>query len=64
MIYFLDKSGVGGVSFLANSISTNDPIIKDWKYRMVVYFMDFPDPKYVFFSKLTKFQQCRLRRIH
>ena len=28
MIYFFDKSGVGGVSFLTNSISPNDPVIK------------------------------------
>ena len=47
-IYFLDKSGVGGISFPANSISLNDPIIKVWKYGMVVYFMEFPYPKYPF----------------
>jgi len=31
---------------------------------MVVYFMEFPDPKYPFFSKLSKFQQRMFKRIH
>ena len=26
--------------------------------------MKIPDPKYPFFSKITKFQQCMFRRIH
>jgi len=37
-IYFPYKSRVGGISFLANSISPNDPVIKAWEYVMVVYF--------------------------
>jgi len=32
-----------------NSISPNDPIIKAWEYGMVVYFMEFPNPKFPFF---------------
>jgi len=28
MIYFFDKSGVGGISFPTNSISSNDPSLK------------------------------------
>jgi len=55
MIYFLDKSGVGGVSFPVNSISSNDPVIKACEYGMIVYFMKIPDPKFSFFSRLTKF---------
>ena len=63
-IYFSNKAGVGGVSFPTNSISPNDLVIKAWEYTMVVYFMEFPYPKYPFFKKLTKFQQCMFRRIH
>jgi len=55
-IYFSDKFGVGSVSFLANSISPNDRVIKASKYRMVFYFMEIPHPEYPFFSKLTKFE--------
>ena len=62
-IYFPDKSGVGGVSFPANSISLNDPVIKAWEYGMVLYFVQISYPKYQFFLKLTKFQQCMFRRI-
>ena len=54
-IYFSGKSGVGGVSFPTNSISLNDPIIKAWGYRMVVYFIEILDLKFLFFSRLTKF---------
>ena len=63
-IYFPNKSGVGGVGFLTNSISPNDPIIKAWEYGMILYFIEIPNPKFPFFSRLTKFQQCLLRRIH
>jgi len=63
-IYFSDKSGVDGVCFLPNSISPNGPIIKAWEYAIVLYFMEIPDPKYPFFPKLTKFQQCMFGRIH
>jgi len=52
---FPDKSGVGGVSFPTNSISLNDLIIKAWEYGMIVYFMEIPDPKFPFYSTLTKF---------
>ena len=31
---------------------------------MVACLMEIPDPKYPFFSRLTKFQQCMLKRIH
>ena len=55
-MYFLDRSGVGGVSFSVNSISPDDPIMKAWEYGMVVYLMEIPNPKYPFFSRLTKFQ--------
>jgi len=55
-IYFANKFGVGGVSFLANSISPSGPIIKAWEYGMVLYVIEIPDPKFLFFSTLTKFQ--------
>ena len=55
-IYFLEKSGVDGVSFPLNSISPNDPVMKAWKYEMGVYLMEILDLKYPFFSRLTKFQ--------
>ena len=63
-IYFSNKSGVSGVNFPTNSISSNDPVIKAWEHGMVLYFMEIPDPKYPFFSKLAEFQQCMFRRIH
>ena len=62
--YFPDKSGVGGVSFPANSISPNDPLIKTWEYGMIVYLMEISDPQFPFFSTLTKFQQCMFNKIH
>jgi len=31
---------------------------------MVVYFMEFPDPNFLFFSTLTKFQQCMFKKMH
>ena len=31
---------------------------------MVLYFTEIPDPKFPFFSTLTKFQQCIFKRIH
>jgi len=31
---------------------------------MVLCFTEIPDPKFPFFSTLTKFQQCIFRRIH
>ena len=38
--------------------------MKAWKYRMVAYLMEITDPKYSFFLRLTKFQQCMFKRIH
>ena len=63
-IYFLNKSGVNCVSFLANLISPNDLIIKVCEYGMVFYFIEILDPKFSFFSILTKFQQRMFWRIH
>ena len=63
MIFFPHKSGVDIVSLLANSISSDDPIMKAWEYGMVVYLMEIPDSKYPFFSRLAKFQQCMFKRI-
>jgi len=54
-IYFSNKWGVGGVNFPINSVSPNDPVIKVREYGMIVYFMEFPNPKHLIFSKLTKF---------
>ena len=54
-IYFPDRSGVGGICFLANSLSPRDPIFKVWKYGMVLYFLEVLDPDFSFFSTLTKF---------
>ena len=31
---------------------------------MVLYFTEVPDPKFPFFSTLTKFQQCMFKRFH
>jgi len=31
---------------------------------MVLYFIKILDPKFPFFSRLTKFQQCIFQRIH
>ena len=31
---------------------------------MVLYFIEIPDPKFSFFSILTKLQQCMFKRIH
>jgi len=31
---------------------------------MVVYFMEIPNLKFPFFSRITKFQQCAFRMIH
>jgi len=64
MIFFPDRSGVAGVRFPANSISSDDPIMKAWKYRMVAYLMEISNLKFLFFSRLTKFQQCMFKRIH
>ena len=35
-VYFSDKFGVGGVSFLANSVSPNDPVIEAWECGMIL----------------------------
>jgi len=63
IIYFSNKSRVGGVSFPTNSISSNDSLIKVWEYGMIVYFIKILDPKFSFFSTLTKFQQCMFKKI-
>ena len=47
-----------------NSISPYDSIMKAWKYGMLVYLMEISDPKYPFFSRLVKFQQCMFKKIH
>ena len=31
---------------------------------MIVYLMEIPNPKFPFFSTLTKFQQCMFKKIH
>ena len=31
---------------------------------MVLYFTEIPDPKFSFFSTLTKFQQCMFKKIY
>ena len=63
-IYFPNRSEVGGVSFPANSLSPNDPVAKAWEYGIIIYFIQFSDPKLPFFSTLTKFQQCMFKKIH
>jgi len=63
-IYFSNKSRVGVISFLANSLSPNDPIFKAWEYGMILYFIEIPDPKSLFFLQRTKFQQCVFKMIH
>jgi len=35
MILFPNRSGVGGVRFLANSISQDQPTMKAWEYEIV-----------------------------
>jgi len=64
MIYLPDRSGVGGASFPANSLSPNDPVFEAWEYEMVFHFIEILDSKFPFFSIVTKFQQCVFRRIH
>jgi len=64
MIYFPYTFGVGGICFLANSLSSNDPVFKAWKYGMVLYLIEIPDPKFPFSSTLTNFQQYMFKRIH
>ena len=64
MIFFPNWSGVRGVTFPANSITPNDPIIKTWEYGMVAYLMKIPYLKYPCFSRVTKFQQYMVKRIH
>jgi len=54
-IYFFDRSGVGGICFPANSISSRDPVFKAWTYGMILYFSEVPDPNFPFFSTLTEF---------
>ena len=63
-IYFLNRFGVDGVSLPTNLVSLDDPIMKAWEYRMLVYLMEIPYPKYQFFSILTEFQWCMFKRIH
>ena len=38
--------------------------MKVWKYGMIPYVIQILNPKYQFFSRLTKFQQCMFKRIH
>ena len=64
MIYLLDRSGVGGIYFLANSLSPNDPVFKAWKYRIVLHFTEIPVQKFSLFSTSTKFQQHMFKRIN
>ena len=50
-IFFLDRSGLGGVRFPTNSLALEDPIMKAWKYGMVAYFLEISNPKKTFFLK-------------
>jgi len=54
-IFFADRSRVGGVRFLANSLPLEDPIMKTWEYGMVAYFLKIPNLEKPFFQSLTKF---------
>jgi len=38
--------------------------MKDWEYRMVVYFLEIPNPENPFFHCLTKFQKYIFKGIH
>jgi len=38
--------------------------MKAWKYGMVAYFLEIPNPKNRFFQSLTNFQKCMFKRIH
>ena len=55
---------VSGATFPANSIHLDDHIRKAWEYGMVAYHVEISDLKYPFFSSLTKFPRCTLKRIH
>jgi len=64
VIFVPDRSGFGGARFPTNTTSPYGFIMKVWKYRMVACLIEIPDPKYSFFSRLTKFQRCMFRKIH
>jgi len=49
MIFFRERSRVGGVRFLANSLLSEDPVMKAWEYGMVAYFLEIPNPENPFF---------------
>jgi len=63
-IFLPGRSGVGSVRFPVNLISLDDPILNTWQCGIVAYFMEVPDPKLTFFSRLTKFQQFMFKRIN
>jgi len=63
-IYFPNWFRVGDVSLPTYSISLNDPGVKARESGMVVYLMEISDPKFLFFSRRTRFQQCMFKRIH
>ena len=60
-IDFPNKSGVNDISFPPNLISPDDPVIKVWEHKIVVYLMEISDPKYPFFLSSTKFKQCMFK---
>jgi len=64
IIFFLDRSEVRGIRFPTNSIPPEDPIIKDWEYGLIAYFLEIHNAKNPFFHCLSKFQKCMLKRIH
>ena len=44
-IFFPDRPRVGGVRLLTNSLPLEYPIMKVWKYGMVAYFLEIPNPE-------------------
>ena len=64
MIFFRDRSRVGGVRLPTNSTALDDPIIEVCKYEMISYLMEIPYFKYRFFSSVTQFQEYMFTRIH
>ena len=57
MVFFPNRSRIGGVRFPTNLTPLDDPIMKAWKYEKVAYFMEIPDQEHLLFSKLLNFKR-------
>jgi len=64
IIFFPNRSGIGGVRFSANSLPPEGPVMKACEYGMIAYFQEISNPEKPFFQSLIKFQKCVFKRIH